>query len=184
MFTEEDNTERIMDSVEDLYPAIPSMFVKCRVVISEIGVKTENAPSFVELQRICPPTARTRARTLTGYYILVVRIGDPSTIYMSFNLDKKIMRQVEDPASSIKKKTSQFYVIGSDELNADSRFSAIVNMITPADGIKGIPGEDESTFAVVLLHIPDKHTISVVEPTLLLSNGNIEATVGMFGELI
>lgn len=138
------------------FPEPPESFGPCRMIFGELYPKFEK--SYLELQRVCPRYTNKKKTNLSGYHILIVRAGDPSTIYMSYPLDNLNVYEVEEAnLDSKRKEKNGYFVLGqtSDLSTAfDVYFNNIYQMVTPPDLVKGLPFEYGSTFAVILIFIP------------------------------
>lgn len=151
----------------DMYPKLPDKFRGCRLLISEVSTKNGRSPSFIELERKCPKGVRDKTSLMAGYHLIAVRVGDPSKIYLSISLDKLRLREVEEinPASK-RPKTNHYFVIGSEQGKVDLLFNEIEMMVWPPDGIRGIQQEETSTFAIILLYMPN--ALEIANTNLIL----------------
>lgn len=150
---------------EAKYPKIPNIYGQCRLVVSEIATKWERVSNFIELKRLCPPKLANLASTsLAGYHLLIVKIGDPSQIIMNLDLSPMKLRvSTEVNPDTRRPKSGLYFVLGTSGSQPDLDVENIQEFVTPADGIKGIPADDKSTYAVILLYLPNKSERSKAE---------------------
>lgn len=98
---------------------------------------------------------RLGTTSLKGYHLLIVRIGDPSQIILNLNLDHQNLRiMTEANPKTRRPKSNMFFVLGTTDIAPSIDIQNIREFVTPQDGIKGIPADEESTFAIILLHFP------------------------------
>lgn len=122
--------------------------------------------SFLELVRLCPPEVKNfRSKALPGHFhVLVVEIGDPSTLELSHSLSGAVLSEVSERVQGVQRpRNVYYYVIGSNSMNPSMTFHDVQEKVR-YNGHPGLPSNPEKTYAVILLFFPNLKEAREVRP--------------------